>query len=244
MCGRYQLKLDPEAFKRFYGFDYRDEFSETKIDPFKGFERYNIAPTTRVPVIRFEPIREREIIREKAGGGRELVMARWGLIPAWAKDPKIGNSAINARAEGIADKPMFRSAYKSRRCIVPASGFYEWKKLPNGKKQPYLIRRRDGAPMSLAGLWEEWKDRVTGEVITSCAIITCGPNELMAELHDRMPVILDPADIDAWLGVGGDAFLRPCPAEWIEAYPVSTKVNNVRNDGADLIEPIEDDLFQ
>lgn len=253
MCGRYQLNVDREAFIRFYGFDPAQEVSQTRLEPLRGIDRdldpfrprYNVAPTTRVPVIRRWDAKEREIIRQGPGGERELAMAKWGLIPSWAKDPKIGNNAINARAEGIADKPMFRSAYKSRRCVVPASGFYEWKTIPGQKtKQPYLIRRRDGQPMSFAGLWEVWTDKATGEVVTSCTIITCGPNEVMAELHDRMPVILDPADIEAWLGVGGDAFLRPCPAAWLEAYPVSTKVNSVRNDGADLIEPADEaDLF-
>ena len=124
MCGRYQLNVDREAFIRFYGFDPVQEFSETKIDPFKGldrFERYNVAPTTRVPMIRRSDMREREIIRQAPGGGRELAMAKWGLIPPWAKDQSIGQKAINARAEGIADKPMFRAAFKARRCIVPAN---------------------------------------------------------------------------------------------------------------------------
>lgn len=241
MCSRYEIDLmDPGAFRGLYGVEVHQP-SGGADDPLR--RRYNVAPTTRVPVIRQEPGRERQIIREAPGGGRELVMARWGLVPAWAKDRSIGVKAINARAEGIADKPMFRAAYKSRRCIVPASGFYEWRRLPGGKKQPYLIRRRDGQPLSFAGLWEEWKDRATGELVTSCTIVTCGPNELMAELHDRMPVILGAEDIDAWLAVGGDVFLRPCPAEWLEAYPVSTRVNNVRNDDPGLIEPMEETDF-
>ena len=127
---------------------------------------------------------------------------RWGLIPAWAKEPSIGNKMINARAESVAEKPAFRAAFRSRRCIVPASGFYEWQRQGRGPKQPYLIRRKDGEPIGFAGLWEGWRDPASGEAVESCTIITCAPNELVAELHDRMPVILDPADYDRWLDPG------------------------------------------
>jgi putative SOS response-associated peptidase YedK len=162
-----------------------------------------------------------------------------GLIPAWAKDPAIGNRMINARAEGVTEKPAFRSAFRSRRCIVPASGFYEWRQ-GRGPKQPYLIRRKDGQPIGFAGLWESWEDRTTGEVIETCTIITYEPNALMAELHDRMPLILGPADYDRWLDPsvpGGEELLRPCPAEWLEAVPVSTRVNSPANDDESIIQP-------
>src|SRR5206468_583119 len=142
------------------------------------------------------------------------VTMRWGLIPGWAKDPGIGYKMIDARAEGIAEKPAFRAAFKVRHCIVPADGFYEWRRRGDGPKQPYLIRRRDGAPMGFAGLWETWIDRATGEEITTCTIITCAPNELMADLHDRMPVILDPKDYDTWLDPthpAGVELLCACP---------------------------------
>jgi putative SOS response-associated peptidase YedK len=143
---------------------------------------------------------------------------------------------INARAETVAEKPAFRA----RRCVVPASGFYEWRRRGKGPKQPYLIRRRDGQPMGFAGLWETWTDPATGEIVTTCTIVTCAPNELMAELHDRMPVVLDPADYGAWLDPAdprGADLLRPCPAEWLEAVPVSTRVNSPANDYESVIQP-------
>jgi putative SOS response-associated peptidase YedK len=240
MCGRYILKLDREAFIRFYGFDPVEEFSETRIDPFRP--RYNVAPSQRVPIVRSRLGPEREIIRQGTAGSRELVMARWGLIPGWAKEPSIGNKMINARCETVATNGAFRSAFASRRCIVPASGFYEWKgaKPP---KQPYLVRRVDGEPMAFAGLWETWTDRATGEVVTTCTIITCEANALIAELHDRMPVILDPDDYDRWIGQGDRELLRPCPVEWLEACPVGPRVNRPENDGADLIQPLDDHLL-
>ena len=153
---------------------------------------------------------------------REAVLARLGLIPAWAKDPAMGSRMINARAETVSVKPAFRDAFRLRRCIVPTNGFYRWRSR-GGPKQLYLIQRQDGAPMGLAGLWELWKDPKTGEEITSCAIITCEPNSLIAKLHDRMPVILDPADYNAWLDParGGQELLRPCPEQWLEATPVN-----------------------
>jgi putative SOS response-associated peptidase YedK len=147
---------------------------------------------------------------------------------------------INARVEGVADKPAFRSAFRSRRCIGPASGFYEWRRQGRGPKQPYLIRRKDGEPIGFAGLWESWEDRTTGEVVETCTIITCAPNELMAELHDRVPVILGPADYDRWLDPslpGSEKLLRPCPAEWLEAVPVSTRVNSPANDDESIFRP-------
>ncbi len=222
MCGRYLLHADPKLIERAFG----AEFSQI---PRELVPRWNIVPTQRVP-----------IVRQGEGRGRELATVRWGLIPAWAKDPAIGNRMINARAEGITDKPAFRSAFRARRCIVPASGFYEWQRQGRGPKQPYLIRRRDGLPIGFAGLWESWEDRATGEVVETCTIITCEPNALMAELHDRMPVILDPADYDRWLDPsvpGAEELLRPCPAEWLEAVPVSTRVNSPRNDDESIIQP-------
>jgi putative SOS response-associated peptidase YedK len=139
----------------------------------------------------------------------------------------------------VTERPAFRAAFRARRCIVPASGFYEWRRRGGGPKQPHLIRRKDGEPMGFAGLWEAWRDPASGEELVTCAIITCEPNALMAELHDRMPVILDPDDYDAWLDPerGGLELLRPCPAEWLEAVPVSTRVNSPRNDDPGLIQP-------
>lgn len=232
MCGRYMLMDDPALLERTFGFA---EFSDLPrhLEP-----RFNIAPTQPVPIVRSAPRRRLDIVRE-VGGIRELVIARWGLIPAWAKDAAIGSRLINARAESVAEKPAFRAAFRARRCIIPASGFYEWRRRGSGPKQPFLIRRKDKQPMGLAGLWESWTDPKTGEVVTSCTIITTEPNALMAELHDRMPVILDPADYGAWLdpGRGGPELLRPCPEAWLEAVPVSTRVNSPRNDDETIIQP-------
>jgi putative SOS response-associated peptidase YedK len=242
MCGRYLLRQNPELFASEFGL----EFSQTGRDLGGGLfgPRYNIAPTQPVPVVRARSAAEGRrltIVRRADGTAeRELAVVRWGLIPAWATDPAVGDRMINARAETVAEKPAFRSAFRSRRCVVPASGFYEWQRRSKGPKQPYLIRRRDGRPMGFAGLWETWTDRETGEVVTSCAVVTCAPNELMAELHDRMPVILDPADYEAWLDPSdprGAGLLRPCPAEWLEAVPVSTRVNDPRNDDESIIQP-------
>jgi putative SOS response-associated peptidase YedK len=233
MCGRYLLHADPKLIERAFG----AEFSQI---PRELVPRWNIAPTQIVPIVRNQPGRELKIVRQGEGGERELVTVRWGLIPAWAKDPAIGNRMINARAEGVADKPAFRSAFRTRRCIVPASGFFEWMRQGRGPKQPYLIRHRDGELIGFAGLWESWEDRATGEVVETCTIITCEPNALMAELHDRMPVILDPAHYDRWLDPsvpGAEELLRPCPAEWLEAVPVSTRVNSPANDDESIIQP-------
>lgn len=237
MCGRYLLHADPALLERAFGFA---EFSEM---PQQLRPRFNIAPTQTVPIVRDVPGRSLQIVR-KGGGNRELALARWGLIPAWAKEASIGNRMINARAETVAEKPAFRSAFRARRCIIPASGFYEWRRRGSGPKQPYLVRRRDGAPMGFAGLWESWTDPETGEVVTTCTIITTEPNTLMAELHDRMPVILDPADYGAWLDPtrGGLELLQPCPDDWLEAVPVSTRVNRPGNDDEGIIQPMGDTL--
>jgi putative SOS response-associated peptidase YedK len=234
MCGRYVIRHDPQALAEWY----KLEHSETPRDLQDIFRaRFNIAPTQGVPIVR-----EREIVRLGSAGQREIVMVRWGLIPIWVKDPSIGKPMINARAEGLEAKRSFSFALKKRRCIVPTSGFYEWARAGT-TKQPYLVSMADGSPMGMAGLWERWRDPATGGMIESCAIITCGPNSLMAPLHDRMPVILDPADYDAWLRVGSTDLLRPCPSEWLRAEPVSTRVNNARNEGPELADPIIADLL-
>jgi putative SOS response-associated peptidase YedK len=230
MCGRYMLRADPHQLGRAFRLD------ELRQIPRDLPLRFNIAPSQAVPIVR-----ELRIVRQAGdGAGRELAAVRWGLIPAWAKEPSIGNKMINARAESVAEKPAFRAAFRSRRCIVPASGFYEWQRRGRGPARPFLIRRKDGEPMGFAGLWEGWRDPATGEVVESCTVITCEPNELMVELHDRMPVILGPADYNRWLDPKAprpEELLRPCPAEWLEAVPVSTRVNNPANDDASVLEP-------
>jgi len=194
--------------------------------------RYNIAPSQAVAAVRIPP----------SGGAREVVLLRWGLIPSWAKDPSLGDRMINARAETAAGKPAFRSAIRRRRCLVPASGFYEWKRT-NGRKQPYYIRRPDGKPFAFAGLWESWEGPGQAAV-ESCTILTTSANELLLPIHDRMPVIVSPADYDLWLSpkVRDPAELarlfRPCPPEEVTAFPVGTAVNNPKTDSPQLIEPL------
>ena len=218
MCGRFLLYSPVDLLQRAFG------FSELpNLQP-----RYNVAPTQTVP-----------IIRRKEGGGRELTMVRWGLVPFWAKDLKIGSQLINARAETVTSKPAFRAAFAKRRCLVPADGFYEWQKREGSKlKQPMLIRRRDAAPFAFAGLWESWRGP-DGEVQT-CTIVTTEANTVLRPIHNRMPVVLEPGVYDHWLDPEqpGAELLLHCPDEWLEAFPVSTHVNNVRNDAAELITPM------
>ncbi|MBX7201126.1 MAG: SOS response-associated peptidase, partial [Rhodospirillaceae bacterium] len=194
----------------------------------------NRAPTQRAPVLRLD-----------GEGQREATLMRWGLIPSWAKDASIGSKCINARGDGVASKPAFRSAYKARRCLVPASGFYEWQPRPDNKppKQPYYITTAAGGPLTFAGLWETWRgdDKVPGPVETF-TIVTTEANADMAPIHDRMPVILAQGDWTTWLdpsNPGAADLIRPAPAGTIKATPISTRVNSVRNDGPELIEPMK-----
>jgi putative SOS response-associated peptidase YedK len=178
MCGRYTLAESPRKLAK------RFDVPETPDLPFDG-QRYNIAPTQQVPIVRQK---DKKL---------EMVLAKWGLIPSWAKDMKIGNQLINARADTVATKPSFRSAFKSRRCLIPADGFYEWRKTEDGK-QPFHIRMKDKEPFAFAGLWERWRPE-EGEPVESCTIITTDANELMGPIHNRMPVILAPEDYATWL---------------------------------------------
>jgi putative SOS response-associated peptidase YedK len=191
---------------------------------------YNVAPSQAVLACRAAEM-----------GWRELVPLRWGLVPHWAKEPKTGYSMTNARAETVAVKPAYRSAFRKRRCLIPADGFYEWKP-GKPRKQPYYIHRQDNQPFAFAGLWEHWeKDR---KVIDTCTIVVTAANELIGAIHDRMPVILPPESYDLWLDpVVQDAdkllpLLKPYPVKELEAYPVSTKVNAPVNNGAELIERV------
>ena len=167
---------------------------------------------------------------------------RWGLIPAWSKDEKPRYNLINARAETVAEKPAYRQAFRSRRCLIPASGFYEWRKMQDGK-QPYRIGMADSSPMALAGLWEHWER--DGKSIDSCTIIVTGANELIASIHDRMPVILDPADFDRWLDPGHNdvaslqEMLKSRDAHGMSVWSVSRRVNNPANDDKECSQPIE-----
>lgn len=221
MCGRFTLRVSPEQIAAL--------FSVEQMPPLAA--RYNIAPTQPVLAIR----------DSYAGNGREATFLNWGLIPSWATDPGIGSRMINARSETAAEKPSFRAAFKYRRCILPADGFYEWQKVGSGK-QPQLIGMKDGSPFGFAGLWEHWERE--GSVIESCTILTTEPNDLLASVHNRMPVILHPEDYDEWLDrtiQKADPFLhlmRPFPAELMSYRPVSTHVNNPRNEDPACVAPL------
>jgi putative SOS response-associated peptidase YedK len=195
------------------------------------FPSFNVAPTQEVIIVRV------------GSAGPELAIARWGLVPHWADDPSVGAHMINARAETVTSKPAFREAFQQRRCLVPANGFFEWKTPPQkGKKQPYYIRLRNDQPFAFAGLWERWDKG--DEALETCTIITCGPNELVAELHDRMPVILAPGECRRWLTASDpaelEAMLDPYPADEMVAYPVSTMVNNTASNDIACIQPLTD----
>jgi putative SOS response-associated peptidase YedK len=169
-------------------------------------------------------------------------MARWGLVPFWAKDRAIGNRLINARAESLAEKPAYRDSFKKRRCLVVADGFYEWQKV-DGRKQPWLLRLRDGGPFGFAGLWSVWREKASGDELESCTIVTTSPNELAAPIHDRMPVILPRERHAEWLDPAAEpsslaALLEPFPALKMEAYPVSTWVNAPQHDDRRCVEPL------
>lgn len=221
MCGRFTLRTAP------------DKIAQTFLALVPEMRpRYNIAPSQPVAAVRLDANRHQ----------RELVSFRWGLIPSWADDPRIGYRTINARAETVATKPSFRRAFQKRRCLIVADGFYEWKK--NGRsKQPYFIHKRDDGPFAFAGLWESW--RGGGETIESCTLIVTAANRLMEPIHDRMPVILRPEDYDLWLDTDFEnrakleEMLRPYLGDDLEAYPVSTLVNKPQNDMPHCVEPMD-----
>jgi putative SOS response-associated peptidase YedK len=219
MCGRYALHSNPGVVALQFGLAHPPALDA----------RYNIAPGT--PIL---------AIRADTSHVRSGSLMHWGLIPSWAKDPTIGHRLINARAETLAEKPSFRSAFRRRRCIIPANGFYEWM-ATSGRKQPYYIRPSKDELFGFAGLYEHWKG--PDGPVESCTIITTDANELMRPIHDRMPVILPVEAYAHWLDPENPdpgaltAMLRPAPAERMAAFPVSYRVNSVKNDGAELIQP-------
>ena len=225
MCGRARLSADVSEIK--IAFRILPERPTPNFPP-----SWNVAPTDQLPIVRFHPT-ERQ---------RSLDMMRWGLVPYWAKDIKVGFSNINAKAEGIEKKPAFGKAFERRRCLVPVDSFYEWKKTGTGK-QPYAIALADRGIMALAGLWENWKSPV-GEWVRIFAIVTTEPNELCAELHNRMPVILAPEAWPAWLGEEPadepqlKSLLAPYPSGGLTCWPVSMRVGTVKNNEPSPIEPI------
>ena len=221
MCGRYALHSRPDVIALAFG------LSDI---PASIVPRFNIAPTTQVLVVRSD-----------ASGNRAPAVVRWGLVPRWVKDPKFATKLNNARGETVAQKPSFRDAYRRRRCLVPANGFYEWKRVES-RKQPYYIWPAHGDLFAFAGLWERWDGQ--DESLETCTIVTTGANLPMQAIHDRMPVIVPPQDYARWLACapGRDVadLLVPCPPESIRVHAVSTAVNRTSNESPELISPIGD----
>ena len=218
MCGRFTLRTPARDLVEVF-----ELLREPELSP-----RYNIAPTQRVAVVR------------QSGKDRELGVMRWGLVPSWSKDPKAGPPLINARAETVATKPSFRTAFKHRRCLIPADGFYEWQKTDSKTKIPHYIRMAKDRPFAFAGLWETWHGN-DGSALDSCTIVTTDANDLMRPLHDRMPVILPEENFAQWLDPKNEnapeleTLLRPYSPAEMTAFPISTLVNSPRNDCPECI---------
>jgi putative SOS response-associated peptidase YedK len=220
MCGRYVITSSPAVIRALFGYPEQPNFPA----------RYNVAPTQPIPLVRLHE------------GQRHFALMRWGLIPAWVKDPKTFSLLINARGESVIDKPAFRNAVRRRRCLIPADGFYEWKDV-SGRKQPYFVRlRAGGGPFAFAGLWETWTGP-NGEELDTAAIVTTRANRTLAAFHDRMPVIVPPEAFDLWLDSAkvdaqtATALIAPAREDLFEAYEISTAVNRVANDSPELIAP-------
>lgn len=226
MCGRYTLSTPGALLQERFDLDHEPEV----------MARYNIAPTQEAPVLLGSDQR-----------GLRLETMRWGLVPAFAKDPTQGARTINARSETVASRASFRDSFTNRRCLVPADGFYEWQGR-GGAKQPFHARRSDGAPFAFAGLWAEWRERAGDTPLRTYTIITCPPNELLGTLHDRMPVVLPSTAFATWLDVDADpeqlsSLLVPAPDQNWEVVPVSARVNSVRNDDPSCLGPPEQSLL-
>ncbi len=227
MCGRFVLFAPGKDLARHFG----------AAAPSDLEAHYNIAPTQQILILRVNP----------ETGAREFLFVKWGLVPFWSKDERSAAKMINARLETAAQKPAFRAAFKYRRCLVPTTGFYEWKRR-GSKKQPFFFDAVDGTPLGFAGLYEKWKSP-SGEIIHSAAILTTDANELLRDVHDRMPVIVNPDHYGEWLdpkiqdSVKAQAGLTPVPADYIKGYPVSTRVNKSDYQGADCILPLQEALF-
>lgn len=219
MCGRFTFATPGEIVAEVFGLQGAPVF-----DP-----RYNIAPTQPVAALRL------------SAGRLEVAAYQWGLVPAWARDTAIGNRLINARSETAAAKPSFRAAWRSRRCGVLADGFFEWQKL-GGRKQPWLFRRRDRRPFAIAGLWESWLGAAGSTPLETCTLLTTAANHLVGAIHDRMPVILEPADLARWLSGPGshdEELMVPAPEQALEAIAVSPRVNNPRFDDPSCLDPLD-----
>jgi putative SOS response-associated peptidase YedK len=230
MCGRFVAASTPDDIASYF----EAEPPEAALEP-----NHNVAPTHDVYAVMSD------------GGVRRVEAFHWGLVPHWAKDPKVGSRMINARAETLAEKSAFKSAFTKRRVLVPADGFYEWKRPPAGapkkNKQPYFIHRADGEPLAFAGLWAVWRGSDDGDTLRSTTIITTEANEDMAPLHDRMPVVLPRSAWDEWLDPDNHdletlgRLLVPAPKGLVTSHPVSTEVNSVRNRGAHLTDAVDPD---
>jgi putative SOS response-associated peptidase YedK len=220
MCGRYAITSAPEAIRRLFGYAEQPNFPP----------RYNVAPTQPVPIVR--------IFEDQ----RQFALVRWGLIPAWVKDPRGFSLLINARGESLDDKPAFRAALRYRRCLFPADGFYDWRR-EGERARPYYVRLRSGGPMAFAGLWENWMGP-KGEEMETAAIVTTRANRMLATVHPRMPVVVPPEAFDLWLDTRGvdaamaAALIAPAPEDMLEMHEVSAAVNSAVNDTPDLIEPV------
>ena len=223
MCGRFIRTTPIERYSALFSASGSVELKAS----------YNIAPSSQIL-----------LARNNAKGGRELVALKWGLVPSWSKEPKTEYSTINARAETVDEKPTFRNAFKSRRCLIASDGFIEWQKKSDGTKQPYFIGLADQKPFAFAGIWERWERE--GQILESCAIIVTQANELMKPIHDRIPVILSPDYYDAWMNPKETrssnlkSLLLPYPSDRMKAYPISTVINSPLNDNSDLILPLVD----
>jgi putative SOS response-associated peptidase YedK len=226
MCGRIIQSSGPLRYAIVDGIDVRE--SRVHNNP----PRWNGAPSQDLLVIR----------RNHETGELSLDLLRWGLIPHWCQDPKGGRKPINAKCETVHALPMFRDAYHRRRCIVPVDGFFEWKAIKGQKaKQPYAIAMKDGSPFGIGGLWENWKEPASGEWIRTFAVITTDANESVAEIHNRMPLILAPEDYTRWLSeeLNPRELMRPFPSAPMRIWPISTRVNKPENDDPSIVEPIE-----
>ena len=225
MCGRFARRSTQEVLADWFGVEMEDMpwFAPS----------YNIAPQSTQPVVRLNA----------DTGKREFAPMRWGLVPYWAKDAKIGYSTINARAEEVASKPLYREALKRRRCLIPADAFYEWQKLSAKARRPFAFGMANGEPYAFAGLWERWRPK-EGEPLETFTILTTDPNEIAEKVHDRMPVILERSDYSRWMEPGEPErlpvdLLKPYPAEKMRSWPVSERVGNVRNDDQELLKESE-----
>ncbi len=225
MCGRFARRSTQEILADWFG---------VPLEEMPWFEpTFNAAPQSTQPVVR--PSRDR--------GGREFALLKWGLVPFWARDAKIGYTTFNARAEEAPAKPAFREAFKKRRCLIPADAFYEWQRTDPKNRRPYAFALKEASPCAFAGLWESWRPK-EGAPLETFTILTTDPNELVEPMHNRMPAILEPRDYDRWLDTTNPArppvdLLRPFPAEKMRAWRVSDRVGNVRNNDAALLEPAD-----